>query len=173
MHQRAHRDVRPLLGGRAQQIAHVDKADDIADVLAVDGQAAITALCDHFDGFAYRRVDPGRDQLRARHHHLACGLIRELEHAVKHLLFLLFEDPGFLARRHQHLELLFGMHERMPAWVVEPKHAHNRATHPVHQRDKGPERLHEQLGRPGHDERGALGVLERDGLRRELTQHNV
>ena len=55
---------------------------------------------------ASRGVSAGHgDELGARHHHLAGREIGEAEHAVEHLLLLLLEDAGLLARRHEHLQL--------------------------------------------------------------------
>ena len=59
------------------------------------------------------------DELGARHHHLAGGEIGEAEDAVEHLLFLLLEHAGFLARRHQHLQLFFGVHHRVAAAAAQ------------------------------------------------------
>ena len=63
--------------------------------------------------------------------------------------------------------------EVLPQRALEDGVEHDAASEPVEERDERPERLHEQLGRPCHDERRAFGMLKRDGLRRELAKNDV
>ena len=79
--------------------------DDVVELAAIDGQARVASAPDTIDDLAHRRVRPHRRHFRARHHHLGRGELGEVEHAVQHLLFFLFEHARLLARSHEHLQL--------------------------------------------------------------------
>ena len=120
-----------------------------------------------------RRVVCDRHHLGPRNHHLPRGQVGEAEDAVQHLLFVFLDYAGFLAGGHEHLQLFFGVHEGVPARPAHAERAHDGAPHAVQKADERPEDPHEQLGGPRHDERGPLGVLQGNRLRRELAEHDV
>ncbi len=121
------------------------KADDVVEAFAVDGQPGVRLPRQEVDHLVERRVGADAAHLGPRHHHLAGGEIAEAEDAVQHLLLVLLEDAGFLARRHEHLELLFRVHHRVTARCAQPEEADRAPAHPVQQRDEGPERDHEHV----------------------------
>ena len=157
-------DVDPAAGGRdrLQQIGDVQDADHVVQILAVHRQAGVAVAADQRDHIVARGVGRDADDLGARYHHLAGGQIREPEHAMEHLFFLLFEDAGLLARGHQHLQLFFRVHHargsrdpRMPSRFTTA------LPHSVQQPDERPERRHEQFGGLDHQQGGRLRRVAR------------
>ena len=120
--------------------------------------------------FFARRAGRQRDQFGTRRHDLSGGQIGEAENAVEHLLLVLFEHARFLARRDEHLQLLFGVNHRAPIGAVEAKQLDHRLRRPVHDADERPQHAHEQLERT-HDPHGRrFSAFERDPFRRELAE---
>ena len=110
-------------------------ADDVVQVVAVDRQARVAAAARSASMSSSRVASAGDgDQLGARHHHLAGRQIGEAEDAVEHLLLVLLEDARFLARGHQHLQLLFRVHHRVAAAAAQAEHADDGAARAVQQR---------------------------------------
>ncbi len=132
---------------RRDEIRHVQHADDVVEVALVDRQTGMASGGDLIDDRLTRRADGNRDQLRAGHHDLAGVEIREAEDAVEHLLLQLFEHARFLAGRHQHLQLFFGVHHRAPIGAAEPERLDDRLRRAVHQANERPEHAHEELER--------------------------
>ena len=158
---------------RADEIRHEHDADDVVELAAIDGQARVASAPDEIDDLVDRRVGLDRRHFRARHHHLGRRELREVKDAMEHLLFVFFEHSRLLARRHQHLQLFFRMHEAVAARGFHPEHAHHRPAHAVEHADERLEHAQKQLGRFRDDERDLFGILQRDGLRRELAEHDV
>ena len=142
---------------RPHEVGHVQHADDVVEVVAIDGQRGCAGRGRSAStSVVARRVGRDRDQLGARHHHLAGRQVGEAEHAVEHLLFVLLEHARFLARGHQHLQLFFRVHHRVAAAAVQAEHADDGPARAVQQPDERPERLHEQLGRLDDEQRRRL-----------------
>ena len=169
--ERAGVDVAVAAGERAQQVGHVQHADDVVEVVAVDRQARVTARARSRDQLAERRLGGDGDELGARNHHLTRGQIREPEHAVEHLFFLLLEHAGFLARGHQHLQLFFRVHHRAPIGAVQPEHLDDRL-----RRCRAPARMNGQNSRmkisSGCDHHSAVASdrSQGDPFRRQLAE---
>ena len=92
-------------------------------------------------------VDAHGDELGPRHHYLSRRQIGEAEDAVQHLFFLLFEHAGFLAGRHEHLQLFFRVDAAAMAFAVHAETGHNRLRGRMQEVDERPERAHVQFGR--------------------------
>ena len=121
-------------------------ADDVVHVVLVDRQDAVTTTADLLEELMPRGVRRDSDEFGTWHHGLARRQIGEVEDAVEHLLFLFFEDAGLLAGRHQHLQLLFRVHEGMAAGSMNTNQVRDGASSGVQQTNKRPERSHEELG---------------------------
>ena len=94
----------------AEQVLGQDQADDVVDRLLVDGEAREAALLGDRDRLVERRLDVERDHLRARGHHLARVLLRELEHSLDEVRVALLEDAALLALLDEHPQLVGGVH---------------------------------------------------------------
>jgi hypothetical protein len=151
----------------------VQHADDVVDVRTVHRQTRVPAARDLRDDVAQRRMGGDGDELGARHHHLPGGQIGEAEDAVEHLLLLLLEHAGFLARGHQHLQLFFGVHHRAVVGAFQAERGDDRVSGAVDEADERPQRAHEQLERAHDPHRRRLGSLERDPFRRQLAEDDL
>ena len=108
-------DVPAPGGKRLEDVDRVQDADHVVEIVTIDGKDGISAARDDLEQRLARRVGRNGDQLGARNHHLPGRQVGEVEDPVEHLLFALLEDARFLARGHQHLQLFFGVHERVSA----------------------------------------------------------
>ena len=76
-----------------QQVANSGHADDVVDVLAIDGQAIVRARLDDREVVFPRAIEVEADDLLARHHDVVDGDGVEVEDAEQHAL---------VAARHHH-----------------------------------------------------------------------
>ena len=83
--------------------------DDVVDRVLVDRVARPPALVDQRERLVERRVDRQRVDLRARRHHLARVLFRELEYAFEQIGVLRLEHAAFLALLDEDAELFGGV----------------------------------------------------------------
>ena len=148
-------------------------AHHVVEVVAIDGQARVAPARDLRDQVVECRLRRDRDELGARNHHLARGQVREAEHAVEHLLFLLLEDARLLAGGHQHLQLFFRVHHRAAVGAAEAEHLDHPLRGAVHQPDERREHAHEDLERAHQPHRGGLRPFERDPFRRQLAEDDL
>ena len=134
----------------------------------------MSAAGDLADERVARRRRRDRDDLGARHHHLSGREIGEAEDAVEHLLFVFLEDAGFLAGRHEHLELFFGVHHGVAALGCAARAARTTACPaPFSTVMNGQKALMKSSVGLTTTKRRRLRTLERDGLGRELAEHDV
>ena len=153
-----------------QHIVHVQHAEYIVEIAAVDRQARVAPLADLHDELAQRRLGGERDQLRARDHHLARGEIGEAEDAVEHLFLLLFEHARFLACRDQHLQLFFRMDHRTAVAAPHAQRLDDALRRSVDDPDERPEHTHEDFERLDQPHGRLFRPLERDPLRCQLAE---
>ena len=85
----------------------MENSHDVVEIIAIHRQRRVSAATDVLEKRAPGLLGGDRHQFGARDHDLAGGHVREPEHPVEHLLFLLLEHAGFLAGGHEHLQLFF------------------------------------------------------------------
>src|ERR1044071_4391604 len=99
--------LRPF--AKRQQVAHVDDAFDVIQVLAINGQARVLRFDDQLARVGDGRAHVQRDHLQARAHDFADQRIAELDDRLDHLAFALFDDALFLADVDEGLNLAQGL----------------------------------------------------------------
>ncbi len=94
-HQRVAQDVGELelLGAAAigVDVLDVDHADDVIELLAVDGQAGMAFATDLFQRLLERHLGLHGDDVGARHHHVVSGLAGQAQHVVDQRALLAVE----------------------------------------------------------------------------------
>ena len=156
--------------GPAHEVLQVDEADDVVGrVVFADGQPREPALDGVLDRVLDRVVGVDRDHVGARQHHLAHDGVTELEDRVDQPTFLAFD--GVLAGRDvgHRAEVLLGDEGTLlqaPTGEDDVGDPDEQARQPTQRREVGEEPQHR-----GERERGALGVLHRERLRRDLADH--
>ncbi len=98
------------------QILHVQNADDVIEIIFVDGIFVVMMLRREVAHFPDRRVHIQRDHFGARHHHLMRRHLAKVEDGVDHLAFFRFEHAAFFTGVHQHLQLFDRMQVLLARW---------------------------------------------------------
>ena len=149
----------------AQQVLGVHDARDVVDAVFIDRNARVAALDDAVEQFANRRRSWRRDDVDARHHHLAHGLLTQLDHAGDHFS-LVFLEVGVAL--HQVAQSLFGV--RRCGAALDTQQAPQGALEHVERHQDDEQQPVQHLDRAHKRERHMLGVCDREHAAEELRQ---
>ena len=141
--------------------------------LAVHRVARVRRVEHRLEAFLRREVDRERDHLGPRPHHVGCLLVGEVEDLVEHLLLFLLELAFDGRALEQHLQLGLGVDGTFCARWLQSERAQGEVARALQEPDQRLEQEEEGANRRGDEQRGLLGVAERDSLRDELTRHDV
>ena len=157
---------------RAQQIFHVQNADDVLRVAAPERQPRHRRGDDRIDNILGLIVGVERDHVGAVDHDVGDHQIAQIEHAAEHVtverLHIAFavqqvDGAAQLLARRQHLLILADRHA-------------DELEQPAHQRfdrhQQRAEQSDEPVHRPRHRERDAVGRVERRRFRQDLGEHD-
>ena len=89
-----------------QQVLAVDEADDVVDVVLVHRHPRVAVLLEQLDEVAQLVLAVDGDDVRARDHDLAHGLVPDLDDPVDHLVLLLLDHALLFGDVQQREELL-------------------------------------------------------------------
>ena len=162
----------PFAGpGPAHEILQVHEADDVVGrPLLADRQPREAPLDGPLDGVLDGVVGVDRDHVGARQHHLAHDGVAELEDRVDQASLLASRWTSSLAATSAIVRISSSV-TKGPCFRPLPGrhdvgHADQEVRRPPQRREVGEEPQHRR-----ERERGALGVLHREGLRRDLPDH--
>ncbi len=123
---------------------------------------------DHVEHLVERIIDVDRADADARHHHLVHALLGELDDPVDHLLLLLLDAALLGTGLHQQLQLLGREVAALRPLGAAQQADEQRADAGHEPHDRREEGL-DEADRAGHQERQALGEVQRHGLRHQLA----
>src|SRR5262245_24528161 len=151
----------------------VKHADYLVEIPAVDRQAGISRNLklahDLFEtGALFERHDLG-----AWDHNLSRGQVGEFEDVVDHLPLFFLQLAGLMADIDQAPEFFFRIDAVMARSEIDAEEPEKFDARDVDQPDEGFESLVEELHPAGRRQRDGLGFLDRQGLRRVFSQHQV
>src|SRR5215212_1775211 len=161
-----------VLARRAQEVLHVDRAEDVVEVVLIDRVTRVAPEDRRIHHLRERGVHPEGLDVRPGDHDLASHPVSEVEDVVEVLSFSWLQlTRGGGAGDHDPQHLLgVGLHLLPEPYTPGPQDKVGRGVDDPHQR---PEEDHADPERAADPERGPLGPLDREVLRRLLSEDQV